>query len=321
MGNVTARKAPGLAAEKRRHPFVDLISRMVREKPLGTFGMAIVLLLLFVGIFADLLAPYRMNEVHLVDALAPPSAQHLLGADQLGRDELSNIIYGARISLIIGVSVSLGSAAISAFIGAVSATVGGKFDLVVQRFVDAWMCVPGLLFLLTLMSIVGKGMPQIIAVLAVQGGIGGSRVIRSAVIGIKENTYVEAARAIGCGTPSLIWRHILPNVMAPIIISCTMSLGGAILAESSLSFLGFGVPPGVPSWGSLLSLGGRTYMEMAPMLALWPGIALSLTVYGANMFGDGLRDVLDPRLRGGLGRYSGTKPKKPRDRRSEEALA
>jgi peptide/nickel transport system permease protein len=245
-----------------------------------------------------------------MDVLLSPSAKYILGTDHLGRDILSNIIYGARISVIIGLSVSAGSAVISTTIGAISAIIGGKFDLIVQRFVDGWMCIPGLLLLLTLMSIVGRGMTQIIVVLAFQMGIGGSRVIRSAVISIKQNVFVEAAQATGCSRQRLILRHILPNVMAPIITSFTLSIGSAILMESSLSFLGFGVPPGVPSWGSMLSAEGRSFMEMAPMLAIWPGLALSLTVYGANMFGDAMRDLLDPKLRGGLGRYRGTKVKK-----------
>jgi len=297
----------------KRSPFlVDILKRMVREKPLGTAGMVITLALLVVGIFANFIAPYEMNEIHLIDRLLPPSPQYFLGTDQLGRDILSNLIYGARISVIIGLSVAGISTAVSSVLGALSATLGGKYDLVFQRFVDAWMCIPGLLLLLTMMSIVGKGMVQIILVMAVQGSIGGSRVPRSAVISIKENTYVEAARVTGCSTARLLWRHILPNVMPVLIIGFTLGVGGAIMMEAGLSFLGFGVPPGVPSWGSMLSLEGRTYMEEVPMLAVWPGLCLSVVVYGVNMFGDALRDLLDPRLRGGLGRYGGGRAEKAR---------
>ncbi len=294
----------GTIVKLKRYPFVlDLLRRLVKEKPMGTFGGALVLILLLSGVFADLLAPYGMNEVHLVDRLLPPSPQYVLGTDQLGRDLLSNIIYGARISVIIGLSCACCATLISIAIGAVSGLIGGKFDMAVQRFVDACMCIPTLLLTITIMSLVGKGMPQVIAVISITMGIAGSRVIRSAVIGIKENTYVEAAYALGCSTWRLLVRHILPNILAPVIINFTLIVGQAIMIEASLSFLGFGVPPGVPSWGSMLSAGGRQFMERAPQLALYPGLALALTVYGINMFGDALRDLMDPRLRGGVGRY------------------
>ena len=171
-------------------------------------------------------------------------------------------------------------------------------DLVLQRFVDAWMAFPGLLILLTVMSIVGRGLLQIILVLGIAGGIGGSRVLRGAVLGIKENDYFLAARAIGSPTTATLMRHVLPNVMPVIIIIFSISIGGYILAAASLSFLGFGLPPQIPDWGGMLSREGREYMEMAPWLAVWPGLALTITVYSLNMFGDAMRDLLDPRLRG-----------------------
>jgi peptide/nickel transport system permease protein len=251
-----------------------------------------------------------MNEIHLIDRLSAPSPQYILGTDHLGRDLLSNLIWGARISMIIGVCATLLSTAVAIFIGTFSALWGGKTDLAIQRFVDAWMAIPSLLILLVLMSIIGRGLVQVIMVIGIPTGIRSSRVIRSAVIGIKENDYVEAGRAIGCSTWRLSLRHILPNIMAPIIIGFTIGMGGSILMESSLSFLGFGVPPGVPSWGSMLSAEGRQYMQIAPQLALYPGLALTVVVYGINMLGDALRDLLDPRLRGGSGRYVGSKKKK-----------
>jgi peptide/nickel transport system permease protein len=293
-----------LIAEPKRHSFfVDLFLRMIREKPLGTIGLAIVLLLLLTGIFADFLAPYHIGEIDLKHMLASPSAQHLLGTDNLGRDELSQIIYGARVSVIIGLCATTLTTIVSIIIGALSALIGGTFDLLMQRFVDAWLCVPGFLILLIIVSIMGKGTWQIIIAIGLPMGIGGSRMIRSAALSIKENTYIDAGRAIGCSTWTLLTRHILPNIMPVIIIGFSMMIGGAILMEASLSFLGYGVPAGVPSWGSMLSQGGRTYMEIMPMLALWPGLALTLVVFGTNMFGDALRDLLDPRLKGGLGSY------------------
>ena len=286
---------------KRRSRLAEFFGRLVREKPLGTFGGIIVLLLLFSGIFADVLAPYGMNELHIYDRLAAPSGKYLLGTDQLGRDMLSRIIYGARVSVIIGLSATSVNMVVALLIGTTTGFFGGKLDMVVQRFVDAWMAFPGLLILITVMSLVGQGQLQIILVLGITGGIGGSRISRSAVIGIKENDYFQAAKAIGSPPLTTILRHVLPNIMAPMIVIFTVTIGGVIMAEASLSFLGFGLPPDVASWGGMLSREGREHMEAAPWLAIWPGLALSLVVYGTNMFGDALRDLLDPRLRGAEG--------------------
>jgi peptide/nickel transport system permease protein len=305
MATNTGTVVPGKQVEQKQHGFwFDLFRRLIREKPLGTFGLVVVIILFIVGIFAPLLAPYGMNDVNLPDRLKPPSSTYWLGTDQLGRDLLSRLIFGARISMIIGVCATALTESIATIIGVVSGYFGGKVDLIVQRFVDAWMSIPGFIMLMTVMSIVGAGMFQLIMIIGIQGAIGHSRVIRGAVIGIKSNMYVSASDAIGCGPIRTMLRHILPNIFAVIIIGFTIGMGGAIMYEASLSFLGFGVPPGVPSWGSMLSDEGRKYMESAPTLALFPGAALTLVVYGINMFGDSLRDLLDPRLRGGIGRYS-----------------
>jgi peptide/nickel transport system permease protein len=290
-----------VAERKRRSRLVDFFSRLFREKPLGAVGAVIVLILLFAGIFANLLAPYDYAAVSVMNRLAPPSAEHWLGTDQAGRDVLSRLIFGARISVIVGLTATSLTILVGTIIGTLCGFLGGKFDLLVQRFVDAWMAFPGLLVLITAMSFVGRGLVQIILVLGIGWGIGGSRITRSAVIAIKKDMYMTAAQAIGSPTSRMLFRHILPNIMAPIIIIFTTNVGGVILAEASLSFLGFGLPPDVPSWGGMLSWEGRRYMEAAPMLAFWPGFCLSVVVYGANMFGDGLRDLLDPRLRGGVG--------------------
>lgn len=294
---------------RRRSMLVDLLVRLVREKPLGTFGAVIVILLLFTGIFADLIAPYHYNDTNTDHYLAPPSAEHLLGADNLGRDMLSRVIYGARISVIIGLSATSLGIIIAATIGTLSGYLGGKVDLIAQRFVDGWMCFPGLVLLIAAISLIGPGIWQVVIVLGVLGGIGSSRVVRGAVIGIKQNVYVEAAIASGCSTGYLLRRHILPNIMAPLIVMFSTSVPGVIMTEASLSFLGFGIPPPYPTWGGMLSGAGRTFMERAPWMAIWPGVALTVVVYGINMFGDALRDLLDPRLRGGLGRYSGAREK------------
>ena len=294
---------------KRRNFWVETFIRLIKEKPLGLIGLIIVFGLLFTGIFADILAPYPMNKIDLLAILSPPSGEHLLGTDNLGRDVLSNIIYGARVSLIVGLTATLLSTVVSLIIGSISALVGGKFDLILQRFVDGWLCIPGLLILLIMMSIIGKGLFQMIVAISIPAGIGQSRMIRSAVIAIKENPYIDAGRAIGCNTWRLLYRHIVPNIMPIVIVGFSMSIGGAILMEAGLSFLGFGVPPGVPSWGSMLSQEGRIYMEIAPALSIWPGLALTLVVFGTNMFGDAMRDLLDPKLKGGLGSYTAPKDK------------
>ncbi len=295
--NVPVTPEGTVKASKKQSFVVDLFIRLVREKPLGTVGAVIVLLLLIAGVFPDFLAPYGMNEGILANRLSPPSGAHLLGTDNLGRDILSRIMYGARISVIIGLSATAIATLMSTIIGGVSGFIGGKLDTVVQRFVDAWLCLPPLLILITVMSIVGRGVPQIIVVLDLEIGISNSRIVRSATITIKENIYVEAAKSIGCPTTRILIRHILPNIMAPIIISFTTTVGRVILIEAALSFLGFGLPPGIASWGSMLSLEGRKYMELRPELSLWPGLALSIVVYGTNMFGDAMRDLLDPRLK------------------------
>lgn len=293
-----ATREPGV-----RSFWVDIFIRLIKEKPLGTVGGVIVLVLLIVGVFAHLLAPYGFNEIFVGPRLGAPSPENLLGCDQLGRDLLSRIIYGARISVVVGLSVSAIAVVLSTFIGVVCGYIGGKLDLVVQRFVDAWLCIPPLFLILTLIAVAGPGMLQVIVVLGVLFGIGQSRIVRGATIGIRYNTYLEAARAIGSGTGRVLLKHVLPNVMAPIIVLFTITMGGAILAEATISFLGFGIPPPTPSWGGMLSEAGRRYMLMAPHLAIWPGLFLAVVVYGINMLGDALRDLLDPRLRGGLGRY------------------
>ena len=286
-------------APKRRSRLADFFIRLVREKPLGTASGIMVLVLILVSILADVLAPYGYREVHPADMLEASSARYLLVTDHLGRDLMSRLIVGARLSLGVGLSATALNVVVAVLIGGASGFFGGKLDLVVQRFVDAWIAFPGLLILLTIMSIAGRGVLQIILVMGISGGIGGSRIVRGAVIGIKENDYFLAAEAIGSSKWSAFMRHVLRNIMPILIIIFSISVGGVIMAEASLSFLGFGLPAQIPSWGGMLSGDGRTHMEVAPWLALWPGLFLTTTVYCLNMFGDAMRDLLDPRLRGG----------------------
>ena len=201
---------------------------------------------------------------------------------------------------------------VALLIGGTTGFAGGRVDIYAQRFVDAWMSFPGLLLLLTIMSIAGRGVAQIILVLGVAGGIPTSRAVRGAVIGLKENAYFQAAEATGARTLRTLVRHVLPNIAAPLIVVFSINVGSVIIAEASLSFLGFGLPATVPSWGGMLSREGRQYMEIAPRLALWPGPCLTVTVYALNLFGDAVRDLLDPRLRGAAGRYGGGRRPRPR---------
>jgi peptide/nickel transport system permease protein len=293
-------------AEKKSHSlFAEVIIRLFREKHLAFICGIVVVLMLLVGIFANFIAPYGTNDINAKHVLEAPTIQFPLGTDNLGRDLLSRVIYGARISMIVGIVAPAIAIFIAILIGVPTGFMGGKLDIVVQRFVDAWMAFPSLIILLSVMSLVGPGLIQVVAVLGVTAGIRLSRTVRGAVIGIKENVYVGASKAIGASTSRTLLTHIIPNIMPILIILFTMDMASAILAEASLSFLGFGIPPPEPSWGGMLSGAGRRYMLSAPWMALWPGIALSIAVYCISMLGDGIRDIIDPKLKGGLGRYGG----------------
>ena len=281
-----------------RSAFLAGVVRLFREKPLGAIGAVIVLIFLFCGIFADWLAPFGYSQISPVNRLKPPSGRFLFGTDHLGRDMFSRILYGARLSVIIGLSAASLATLISVTLGIVSGYFGGKIDMILQRIVDAWMSFPELIILIVVVSVVGPGMWQVIGVLGLTFGIGGSRIIRGAVVSVRENMYIHATQSMGADTSRVLLRHILPNIMPPILVLFSTRVGAVILVESGLSFLGFGVPPPAPTWGSMLSGSGRTYMYLAPWLALAPGLCLTMVVYGINVFGDALRDLLDPRMRG-----------------------
>ena len=272
--------------------------RFCRRKPLGAIGGIMVLAMLVMALGANWIAPYSYDEAIRDARLQPPSARHWMGTDNLSRDLWSRIVYGARVSITVGFGVVVIAAVFAAAIGVTSAYFGGAYDLIVQRIVDGWMSFPALVIVLSLMAVLGPGMLNVILALAILGTATQSRVIRSAALVVKQQAFVEAARAAGAGHVRIIVVHLLPNVAATVIILATIGLGVAILAESALSFLGFGVPPPHPSWGGMLSGSGRTYMYQAPWIAIWPGAAISVAVFGFNMLGDALRDVLDPRLRG-----------------------
>jgi peptide/nickel transport system permease protein len=274
------------------------VRALVVSKPLGALGGLMLAAMLALALGADLVAPYGYDEADMFARLKPSGPTHWLGTDNLGRDLFSRVIYGARVSMLVGFGGVVFGLVGATVVGLVSGYFGGRLDMALQRIVDAFMCFPLLLVALTIMALLGPGLGNVIVTLGLVLAVRDSRVIRGAVLSVKQHLYVEAARALGVGHPGMIWRHVLPNIIAPIIILATVNLGAVILIEAALSFLGFGVPPPRPSWGGMLSGAGLMHMLRAPWLALWPGVALSLTVFGANMLGDALRDILDPRLRG-----------------------
>ena len=294
---------PGVAEAAGRPPgrigaLGEFLARLWREKPLGAAGGIVFLVFLLCGIFADALAPYGVNETNLAVRLQPPSLDYLLGTDHLGRDVLSRILMGAQLSMIVSFVAAGLATVLSLVVGVVSGYFGGRTDMVVQRGVDAWMTFPDLVLLIVIVSVVGPGIPQIVLVLGLLYGIAGSRIVRGAVVSVKENMYTHAAQSIGARTFHILRRHIVPNVMPVLIVLFTTRIGAVILTEAGLSFLGLGVPPPAPTWGSMLSGTGRTYMYLGPWLALAPGLCLTIVVYAINVYGDALRDLLDPRMRG-----------------------
>ncbi len=287
----------------------------MRHKPLGSLGGVLVLAIIVLAILAQQVAPYGFDQRILHDHLQGPSARHLLGADELGRDILSRLIYGARVSAVVGFGTVLVATVVAGSVGMISGYAGGWVDTAVQRFVDMWIAFPPLILLLGVLAVFGtpsaaahlgpvgldpaqQRVGQIILVLGLIFAAGTSRVVRGATLAVRENTYLEAARALGASDVHILTRYILPNVMPTIIVLATLELGAAILAEATLSFLSFGVPDPIPSWGRMLAGSAQARIRSDPWLALWPGLAITLAVFGFNMLGDALRDVLDPRLRG-----------------------
>ncbi len=280
-----------------RNRRVAALSRFIRQKPLAAAGGGVILLLIVVAVLAPLVAPYAYDEPKVLERFQGPSASHIFGTDAQGRDVFSRVIYGAQITVVLAFSSVLLSTFIATFIGVISGYFGGAVDTIIQRFVELWQAFPGFIFIIFVISVVGPSRWSLILVFGLLFGVGSSRVVRSAVLSVRQLTYVEAAAATGATHSRLILRHIVPNVIPVVIVTASVQVGGVILAESSLSFLGFGTPPPFPSWGRMLQE-AQTNMTRFPHLALFPGLAIALVVYSVNMLGDGLRDVLDPRMRG-----------------------
>jgi peptide/nickel transport system permease protein len=274
------------------------LARFARKKPLGAAGGVLMLLMLLTAIFADVLQTHDPIATEASATLAGVSADHWLGTDHLGRDIYSRIIHGARVSLIVGVASTLLGSVLGGIIGLLSGYIGGTTDLVTQRILDILQGLPLLVLALVMSAALGPAVHNVIIAISIPIIPRSARVIRSSVLSIREMQYVEAARSLGVRHLRIAFRHILPNTIGPFIVLCTAQLGSAILVEATLSFLGLGVPEPYPSWGRMLSVSAAEYAQKAPHLVLFPGIAISLAVFGSNLLGDALRDTLDPRLRG-----------------------
>jgi peptide/nickel transport system permease protein len=278
------------------------LSILVRREPLGAASALILCGLVVVAVLAPVLAPYdpyqfNLNERGLPIRMQPPNAKFLFGTDPLGRDVLSRIVYGSRVSLIVGfASVAIGTL-LGTLIGLISGYWEGKVDHMLQRAVDTVMAIPGIVLALAVVSVLGQSLTNIILVIGLVIAPSASRVVRGTVLSVKQSTFIDAAYAAGAPPWRIVFRHILPNVFAPILVIASVWLGNAIVIEAALSFLGLGTPPPTPTWGGMLSGEGRRNLETAPYLAIFPGLAISIVVLAFNMLGDALRDLLDPRLR------------------------
>jgi peptide/nickel transport system permease protein len=299
---------PGVPPRKLSRPHLGkargratVVVRFARRKPLGALGSLIVLGMLVVAIFAPWIAPY--NPEAFIEGgsarLQPPSLRFPMGTDNLGRDILSRVIYGARLSLLVALVSTFCGTGIGAMLALLTAYWGGTWDLMAQRFMDILWAFPSLVIAMVIVAVLGRSTTNVIIAIAIVVIPSAARVVRSAVLVVKETEYVQAAQAVGASQWRIMLRYIAPNCMAPYLVIATASLGGAIITEASLSFLGLGIPPPAPSWGRDLFGSAQKFAELAPWMPIMPGIAMSLTVYGFNLFGDAIRDILDPRLRGG----------------------
>jgi peptide/nickel transport system permease protein len=273
------------------------VIRFCRQRPLGAIGGLIFLIMVFTALTADWIAPYNPLINDYKAMLSPPSINHFMGTDAHGRDVLSRIIYGSRTALLVGFSSSFCGTMLGAIIGVICAYFGGKTDVIVQRFMEILLSFPLIVMALAMMAVLGTGILNVIVAITIPMVPRSAQVIRSCALSIRNMPYVDAARACGFGHIRIMFRHILPNVAAPFLILVTAYLGGAILTEASLSFLGVGVAEPTAAWGLMLKGAAVTFAESAPWMAIFPGLAISAAVFAFNIFGDSLRDELDPKLR------------------------
>ena len=288
--------APGVPL--REHRARAMVWRFVRRKPMGAVGGVIVCLLVLTAVFADHVARHHPYQVRAMQRFRPPGNAFWFGTDDFGRDVFSRVVYGARISLQIGLAAVLLGTSVGALVGLGSGYVGGRTDLVIQRVMDAMMAFPTLVLALAVVAALGASLPNVVLAVALTLIPVANRVVRSVALSVRETDYVTAARGLGGSAWRVLFVHVLPNCFAPYVVIATANLGTAILAEAALGFLGLGVPPPTPAWGSMLSGAAQGYLYRAPWMAMYPGVAITLAVFGFNMLGDAIRDVLDPRLRG-----------------------
>ena len=284
-------------ASAPRTGWLGVVVDFARRRPLGAIGALLILFMVAMAATAELLAPYNPLENDYTAMLSAPGAEHWLGTDAYGRDVLTRILYGSRTALMVGLGASLLGATFGSLIGVASAYFGGRIDLFVQRIMDVLFAFPVIILALVVVAVLGTGAGNVVLAIAAPMVPRCARVVRSSALSVREMPYIDAARASGFGHRRIILRHMLPNVMAPILIMATAFLGEAILLEASLSFLGLGVQEPVAAWGLMLRGAAVEFAETAPWMAIFPGLAISMAVFGFNLFGDSLRDPLDPRLR------------------------
>jgi peptide/nickel transport system permease protein len=289
--------APADALPETRRSALRAMREFVRRQPLGTVGLILVLVMFAAGAFAELIAPYDPEVNDFTAMMQAPSWEHWLGTDQFGRDILSRLVYGARTALLVGFSSAVVGGLIGLVLGVTSAYFGGWFDLVFQRVLDVLMAFPLIILALAVVSVFGTGVVNVIIAITVPLVPRCGRVVRASALAVREVPYVDAARALGFSHARIVLRHMVPNVVAPFLILLSAFVGQAILAEASLSYLGLGVQEPVPAWGLMLQGGAEEYATTAPWIAVFPGLAIVLTVLGISLFGDALRDAIDPKLR------------------------
>jgi peptide/nickel transport system permease protein len=283
--------------DELRIPFGARLLQLIRKQPLGAAGAFVVIIMGLAAIFAGVISPYNPVANDLASMLEPPDASHWMGTDEFGRDILTRVMYGARTALTIGLTAAFLGATGGLILGVASAYFGGLFDLVSQRIVDVFMAFPLIIMALAVVATLGPGTENVIIAITIPFVPQCARVVRSSALAIREIPYVDAARALGFSDTRIILRHMVPNVMAPYLIMLSTFVGQAILLEAVLSYLGMGVQDPTPAWGLMLKGGAEEFLESAPWVSIFPGLAISFAVFGFNLFGDGMRDVLDPRLR------------------------
>lgn len=295
MSKEKGKKQKKHSLKQNSNPWLEAWRRLLKSR-IGTAGLAIIIILLLVALFAPFLAPYEPNAQNIISRYEAPSSEHLLGTDEMGRDILSRIIYGSRISLQVGLVSVMLALVLGVSFGLVAGFYGGKIDMVIMRFMDIMLAFPSILLAIGIVAILGPQLKNAMIAIGIINVPRFARIVRSSVLSIKETEYISAARALGAGDVRIIFKHLLPNAMAPLIVQTTLSIATAILEAAALSFLGLGAQPPSPEWGAMLS-DARSSLQKAPWVATFPGLAIVFGVLGFNLLGDGLRDALDPKMK------------------------